>query len=125
MANLLLAGRGALPVGTNWPNRFITRHKELKTRKLRRYDYRRVIVISGQYHLSSWYKDSPLPPDWVIATSPNGWTTKEIGLEWIGHFEKHTQSRVVSKYRLLVLDGHESRQSIEFDNYCKRRTVFR
>ena len=35
------------------------------------------IIVSGKYHLSTWYQNSPLPSDWVIATSSNGWTTNE------------------------------------------------
>jgi DDE superfamily endonuclease/helix-turn-helix, Psq domain len=81
------------------------------------------IVVSGQNHLSTWYEDSPLPPDWMIATSLNGWTTNEIGLEWIRHFDKHTRPRTVGQKRLLVLDGHESHQSIEFDLYCKEKDI--
>ena len=49
------------------------------------------IIVSGKNHLSTWYQDSPLPQDWVIATSDNGWTTNEIGLEWIQHFDKHAK----------------------------------
>ena len=41
MANLLLQKRGARPVGRNWPNRFIARFPELKTRFNRVYDYQR------------------------------------------------------------------------------------
>jgi hypothetical protein len=48
------------------------------------------IIVEGSYHLSSWNKDSPLPKDWVISTSENGWTTNELGLKWIQHFDKHT-----------------------------------
>jgi maltose-binding protein MalE len=33
------------------------------------------IIVQGKHHLSSWYENSPLPKDWVIATSENGWTT--------------------------------------------------
>jgi hypothetical protein len=207
MANLLLAARGAKPVGINWTSRFITRHPELKTRQLRRYDYKRAlcedpeaigawfllvrniiakygiddadiynfdetgfamgiistgkivtssqrfsnarliqpgnrewvtviqgvgatgfclppfIVVAGKNHLSTWYQDSPLPPDWVITTSSNGWTTNEIGLQWIHHFEKHTQIRTAGRKRLLVLDGHESHYSMEFDAYCKEKDI--
>jgi hypothetical protein len=47
------------------------------------------IIVQGKYHLSSWYEGSPLPKNWVIATSENGWTTNERGLEWIQHFDKH------------------------------------
>jgi hypothetical protein len=207
MANLLLASRGAEPVGTNWAHRFIARHPELKMRQVRRYEYKRAlcedpdaihawfslvrniiakhgiadediynfdetgfamgvistgkvvtsskkaakakliqpgnrewvtviqgvgatgfclppfIVVAGKNHLSTWYQNSPLPPDCVITTSPNGWTTNEIGLQWIQHFEKHTQIRTAGRKRLLVLDGHESHYSMEFDTYCKEKDI--
>jgi hypothetical protein len=29
------------------------------------------------------YQDSPLPYDWAIAVSENGWMDDEIGYEWI------------------------------------------
>jgi hypothetical protein len=81
------------------------------------------IIISGKYHLSTWYQNSPLPPDWVIATSSNGWTTNERGLEWIQHFDRHTKPRTTGKYRLLVLDGHESHHSTDFEVYCKDNDI--
>jgi hypothetical protein len=81
------------------------------------------IVVAGKNHLTSWYKDSPLPPDWMITTSLNGWTTNEIGLQWIHHFEKHTQRRTTGGKRLLILDGHESHYSVEFDSFCKEKSI--
>jgi hypothetical protein len=81
------------------------------------------IIVSGKYHLSTWYQNSPLPPDWVIATSSNGWTTNERGLEWIQHFDRHTKPRTTGKYRLLVLDGHESHHSTDFEVYCKDNDI--
>ena len=81
------------------------------------------IVVSGKYHLSSWYKESPLPPNWVIATSDNGWTTNEIGLEWIKHFNKSTKSCTSGSHRLLIIDGHESHCSVAFDLYCKENNI--
>ncbi|KAJ0125595.1 Uncharacterized protein HZ326_31302 [Fusarium oxysporum f. sp. albedinis] len=41
MANRLLADRNASPVGKHWASNFVRRHKELKTRFFRKYDYRR------------------------------------------------------------------------------------
>jgi hypothetical protein len=81
------------------------------------------IVVSGKNHLASWYRDSPLPADWVISLSSNGWTTNEIGLEWIKHFNKHTSDRTKGAYRLLVLDGHESHVSADFQCYCKENKI--
>jgi hypothetical protein len=81
------------------------------------------IIVSGKYHLSTWYQNSALPLNWVIATSANGWTTNERGLEWIRHFNQHTKPRTTGKYRLLVLDGHESHHSTDFELYCKDHDI--
>jgi hypothetical protein len=207
MANRLLAERGAPKVGKRWASNFVKRQPELRTRFLRRYDYKRAqcedpeairawfslvknviakygvvdsdvynfdetgfmmgiistgmvitnaerhsnvklvqpgnrewvtviqgvnalgwtippyIIVSGKYHLSTWYQDSALPHDWVIATSSNGWTTNERGVEWIRHFDQYTKPRTTGKYRLLVLDGHESHHSTDFELYCKENDI--
>jgi hypothetical protein len=81
------------------------------------------IVVAGKHHLASWYRDSPLPSNWVIALSDNGWTTNEIGLNWVKHFDQHSHSRTKGIYRLLVLDGHESHHSIDFEDYCKENNI--
>ncbi|KAJ3552712.1 hypothetical protein NPX13_g11049 [Xylaria arbuscula] len=81
------------------------------------------IVVAGKYHLSSWYENSQLPKDWRISVSDNGWTTNERGHEWIQHFDKHTKGRSVGVYRLLILDGHESHHSTEFELYCKDNKI--
>jgi hypothetical protein len=44
-------------------------------------------------------------------------------MDWIRHFEKHTRARTVGGYRLLVLDGHESYHSSEFEEYCKENNI--
>jgi hypothetical protein len=207
MANRLLADRDASPVGKRWASNFVRRHKELKTRFFRKYDYQRAkcedptvirnwfrlientiakygirlddiynfdetgfmmgmiasgmvvtgaerrgrpksvqpgnrewvtviqainaegraiqpfIVVAGQYHLANWYQESNLPGDWAIATSQNGWTDNEIGLEWLKHFDRYTAKRSNSRYRLLILDGHESHHSLDFEEYCKENKI--
>jgi hypothetical protein len=77
------------------------------------------IIFQGKHHLSAWYKEGSLPHDWVIGVSENGWTTNELGLQWLKHFDEHTKKRVVGAYRLLVIDGHESHDSLAFQQYCK------
>ncbi|KAJ6437098.1 restless-like transposase [Purpureocillium lavendulum] len=81
------------------------------------------IVVSGKYHLSTWYQDDAISRDWRTATSPNGWTTNEIGLDWIRHFNEHTKPRTLGAFRLLVLDGHESHLSVNFELYCKDNKI--
>lgn len=61
--------------------------------------------------------------DWVIGVSSNGWTTNELGVAWLKHFNAHTKSRTVGMYRLLIIDGHESHNSTEFQDLCKEKVI--
>ncbi|KAL9568850.1 hypothetical protein ACKAV7_006995 [Fusarium commune] len=81
------------------------------------------IVVAGQYHLSHWYEESNLPGDWAIAMTHNGWTDNETGLEWLKHFNHHTSMRSNGRYRLLILDGHESHHSVDFEQYCEENKI--
>jgi hypothetical protein len=208
MANKLLTERDQGEVGQRWPNNFIKRRLELKTRFNRKYDYQRAkqedpivigawfnlvrntkakygitdedtynfdesgfmigmistgsvvtgserrsrpkglqpgnrewissiitaravgatdvppfVIVAGKTHLSSWYEGSNLPRNWVIAVSENGWTTNKIGIAWLKHFNAHTKDRTVGAHRLLILDGHESHDSLEFQQFCKENKI--
>ena len=81
------------------------------------------IILAAQYHLANWYTECNLPADWRIATTDNGWTTNAVGLDWIKHFDYHTAPRTKGKYRLLILVGHESHHSTEFELYCKQNNI--
>jgi hypothetical protein len=81
------------------------------------------IIGAGQYHLANWYQEATLPDGWVIATSQNGWTDNELGLEWLKHFDRSTSKRTNSRYRLLILDGHESHHSADFERYCEANKI--
>ena len=80
------------------------------------------VIFKGQCHLSAWYSDD-VPCDWVIAVSDNGWTTNELGLRWLQHFEDHTNNRMTGAWRLLILDGHESHKSTEFEAFCQDHKI--
>ncbi|KAH5618558.1 hypothetical protein HBI23_246740 [Parastagonospora nodorum] len=81
------------------------------------------IIFKGRHHLSAWYKEEDLPHDWLIAVSENGWTTNELGLQWLKHFDEHTKRRTVGTVRLLIIDGHESHDSLNFQQYCKENKI--
>ena len=81
------------------------------------------VIVKGVYHLSNWTTESGYPDDWVIKPTLNGWTNNETGLDWIQHFDKHTKSRSTGGYRMLIIDGHESHISAEFDQYCKDNNI--
>ncbi|KAJ8104468.1 hypothetical protein OPT61_g10741 [Boeremia exigua] len=79
------------------------------------------VILAGKLHQAGWYKD--LPPDWAVALSDNGWTTNELSLKWVKHFNRHTESCTQGAYRLLILDGHESHATPEFDQFCKDNKI--
>jgi hypothetical protein len=82
------------------------------------------LILTGQYHLSAWYEEADIPRDWAIAVSDNGWTTNELGVEWLKHFDAHTKARTVGARRLLILDGHESHHSLKFQELCKENNIY-
>jgi hypothetical protein len=78
-------------------------------------------ILKAKHHDKAWYHNNP--PDWRIGVSKNGWTTNELGLAWLKHFIQHTEARTVGSHRLLILDGHESHKSLEFQNLCEESKV--
>jgi hypothetical protein len=83
------------------------------------------LVFAGQYHLSAWYEEADIPRDWAVAIDDNGWTTNEIGVEWLKHVNAHTKARVVGTRSLLVLHGHESHHSLGFQELCKESNIYK
>ncbi|KAF4306716.1 hypothetical protein GTA08_BOTSDO06117 [Botryosphaeria dothidea] len=81
------------------------------------------IIFAGKHHLSTWYKGNDIPRDWAIGLRDNGWTNNELGVAWLKHFNAHTKTRTVGTHRLLVIDGHESHISLEFQEICKENNI--
>lgn len=81
------------------------------------------LIVQGKNHLESWYVGTDLPSSWVVKTSCNGWTDNQTGLDWIKHFNKHTVVRQKGAYRMIILDGHESHLSADFETYCKKKNI--
>lgn len=77
------------------------------------------LLVQGVNHLASWYTESGLPSTWVVRTTANGWTDNDTSLEWIKHFNLHTTVRSKGAYRMLIIDGHKSHTTVEFNDYCK------
>jgi hypothetical protein len=81
-----------------------------------------MVIFKGKMRQHSWYET--VPTDWTIRVSDNGWTTDALGLTWLKDtFNKHTQNRTVRKYRLLILDGHGSHVTAEFNQYCSQNSI--
>jgi hypothetical protein len=77
------------------------------------------LIFAGKVLISNWFHN--LPHDWVIQVSPTGWTNNNLLLAWLKHFDAHAKS--VGAYRLLIIDGHESHCSTEFQDLCKEKKI--
>jgi hypothetical protein len=82
------------------------------------------IIFKGKVHIEGWFDETRIPGDWRIELSANGWTTDEIGLRWLQKvFIPATNKRTTGGYQLLVLDGHGSHLTPEFDCTCKENNI--
>ena len=58
------------------------------------------------------------PTDSIPGTSKTGWINTQLFTKWMEHFIKHTRASLDHKV-MLVLDNHESHQSIEIYELCR------
>jgi len=80
------------------------------------------IIMKGKEFNQAWFYQG-LPSTWTFSVSANGWTTNQIGLKWIQHFEKHTRAKTISSKRLLILDNHDSHTTSEFRTFCEDKNI--
>ena len=81
------------------------------------------IIIKGTYHLSNQTIESGFPNDWVVKPTPSKWTNNKTGLDWIQYFNRYTKSRSTGVHRMLIINGHESYISVEFNEYYKVNNI--
>jgi len=81
------------------------------------------IILKAKVHQSTWYTETDIPSDWIIKTTTNGWTDNITSLEWLKHFDRNTKRRAKGPYRMLILDGHKSHESVEFQEYCRSNSI--
>lgn len=64
-----------------------------------------------------------IPLDWDTDVSHNGRMLKESAIDWLEHFDEHTKSRKKRKYRLLIMDNHESHVAPKFRIHCNVKNI--
>jgi hypothetical protein len=67
-----------------------------------------IFEAAGHEVQASWVKDINSKDNNIhFTTSPNGWTTHDLGLTWLEQvFDRHTKGKARRRWRLLILDGH-------------------
>jgi len=61
-----------------------------------------------------------------FSTSESGWTTHELGKEWlVGIFDRFTKTKARNgrDYRLLIMDGHSSHINMAFLEWCDQHRI--
>jgi hypothetical protein len=73
----------------------------------------------------SWLQDyDPQEHACWFASSPNGWTSDELGLSWLQSlFHKQTLDKARRDWRLLILDGHGSHCTLSFLEWCQSNRI--
>jgi hypothetical protein len=74
---------------------------------------------------------TPFPKDWrqmnrlvrAAVKDTSAETSQKLGVEWVKQFNRHTASRTRGVYRLLILDGHSSHATPEFDRFCTENKI--
>jgi hypothetical protein len=77
------------------------------------------IIFAGKVLISNWFYN--LPHNWVLQVSTTGWTNNNLALAWLKHFDVH--AKPIGVYRLLIIDGHESHCSVDFQDLCKEKKI--
>ena len=79
-----------------------------------------LFIFKGKYLQERWFHPDQTERDWSIVTSTNGWTTDDITLGWLRNvFQPHSNKLRTSVHRILVMDGHGSHHTAEFDATCQ------
>ena len=76
-----------------------------------------MVVFKGFAHYRGWYTEITKHTLGHLAYSPKGYSTSEIGLEWLQRFDAETTPTHSTEYRLL-LDGHRSHYNLPFCKYA-------
>jgi hypothetical protein len=76
------------------------------------------LIFKGKVFLERWF---PLPQNWAINLSPNGWPSDQIGLDCL---QKHFIPNSTRKGAYIVdFGGHSSHLTPQFDKSCKENKI--
>jgi hypothetical protein len=87
-----------------------------------------VVIFSGKAVQQQWYSRDPKKLEkfkpWRFICSDNGYTSNDIGLEWLQKVFIPLTNPRGKDWRLLILDGHESHISDAFMLACQQNKIW-
>jgi DDE superfamily endonuclease/Tc5 transposase DNA-binding domain/helix-turn-helix, Psq domain len=85
------------------------------------------VILKGLKVMSSWIPAMALDLNWHFAASKKGWTSNDLGFEWLVRvFDPVTQQKLgkeKDRTRLLICDGHDSHISAKFVAHCIENNI--
>jgi hypothetical protein len=98
------------------------------------------VIFQAKRRNAEWGRDNPSNARYVIdfdlqnnpslcclcsiSISPNGWTDQELGSRWLENdFDPATREKAAGRYRLLILDGHNSHCTFKFCKYAADNNI--
>lgn len=82
-----------------------------------------LVIFKGKHLQTTWFPAQGAP-DWLYTTSENGWTSNQIGYEWLQRIFLPNTTPHQGTWRLLILDGHGSHIPVDFMMTCKENNVW-
>ncbi|KAF5377981.1 hypothetical protein D9615_006719 [Tricholomella constricta] len=80
-----------------------------------------VTIYKGDGFQVKWCQENPLNSS--LGYSKKGYTDGEIGVAWIQNFDKQTKAKANGRYRLLVVDGHNSHYTRGFLEHARTNKI--
>ncbi|KAI1003475.1 hypothetical protein K3495_g4730 [Podosphaera aphanis] len=80
------------------------------------------VIFKGKFLQTTWFPAQDVP-NWVYTSSENGWTSNDIGLEWLKQIFIPGSAPRGSRNRILILNGHASRTDVEFMWQCRQNKI--
>jgi hypothetical protein len=82
-----------------------------------------MVIFKGKSLQTTWFPSDTVP-DWWYTTSENGWTSIEIGSQWLQRIFIPDTQPDGNRWRMLILDGHGSHVDIEFMWLCRQHRIW-
>ncbi|KAF5378494.1 hypothetical protein D9615_007116 [Tricholomella constricta] len=79
-------------------------------------------IFKGDGFQVKWCQENPLNSS--LGYSKKGYTDGEIGVAWIKDFDEQTKAKANGRYRLLLVDGHNSHYTRGFLVYARAHRIY-
>ncbi len=83
------------------------------------------VILPGKSIMEAWVINTDLPDDYSLAVSDSCYSIDQLWLHWLKRFDRHSATRQVGEYRMLIMDGYGSHCTVDFIDYCEKNKIIR